>query len=645
MTKRFVLVTLILSWLMGIGFSANAEPLAFTELENNNERSAPEVLCMNAVINGTLSYEDQEDTDCYRICVPANGEISISFQHDYFDTSKKYCKIRLYPAHGDSALWGATVAGNATELNYDAFYLGQGEYDLVVTGEQRTASNYQLMVKFNEAPTGESEYNDSPEAADEMQVNQSHLGALSYEGDIDYYHLKLDAPGEVSLGFSHEYFDHGDAHYKLILTKGIGGQTIRSIKFSGKDSDSLSNAFFLDAGDYYIRIEDDYRWTTIPYAFQMNYTPNDHIELEGNDSFDTATDIPLNTAIKGALSSDGDRDVYRFTLDAPGEIGLSHTHEYFDNGDTHYSISLYNGIGADTFMFSDSLSGKDSDWHRWAVYLPAGEYYLQYEDGYRWSTRPYEFTLNYTALSEIESERNDSFKNSTPIQPNIAYKGSLMNDKDIDYYTFTLDQLSKIEVAFDFEYFDNGDTYFGLDLYTDTRSDSCYYSRELSGKDNALTSYSFYLPAGTYYVAVDKGYRHTARPYAISIAATPCTDAELEWNNSYATATPIELGQAMKGSLRYKEDIDYYRLDIAEACSIQVSFQHEWFDYDDTFYKVFLDGQANDSQRMMELSLSGRDSDFQTNEAMELQPGTYYLSVKAGYGYRHSAIPYVITVR
>lgn len=635
--KKIIRMILFCVFLFAICYSANAEVPIFVELENNDARNTAEVLCMNAIVKGSLNYQDKYDTDCYRICVPGNGRISISLKHDYIDTSNRYCKLNLYPVNGDSPLWSASNAGNKAEVNYYSFYLGEGEYDLVVTGEQRSSSNYQVQVNYTPESHGESEYNNSPETADVILANERYYGSLSYEGDVDYYQLTLDNAGEVSLGFEHEYFDNSSTYYRISISKGISGPTIRSVDLTGKDSDWLSYNFYLAAGTYYVRIE-DYYWTDRPYAFTLNYALNENVELESNNSFDYATVVPLNTQILGSMNNDDDHDVFKFVLEEPGEIQLKHAHEYFDNGSTYYRISLYDGINADA-LFSADLTGRDSDWLRWAVYLPAGEYYLQYEP-YYWTTRPYAFTLNYTTMPNIEVERNNTYKNASAIQTNTTYNGSLMSDDDVDYYVFTLEQLSEVNVNFDFEYFDNGSTYFELYLDLDMRDDANYYVAKLSGRDNQLSSYPFYLPAGTYYIRLES-YYHTSRPYFLSVNAVPCNDVEVEWNNSYGTATPISIGQSVQGSLRYEDDIDYYRIDVTEPCSVRVYFEHEWFDNGSTYYQVYLDGQANNSNRLMSISLSGRDSDIQTKDVYNLQPGTYYLSVDS---YYHTGRPYTITI-
>lgn len=609
----------------------------FTEQEINDYRDGAHVLCLNAEMEGALSYGDAYDVDAFRLIVPASGRINLQLRHDYVDTSSTVVNVSVYWPGRDDQLWWADVPGNQAEISYFGFYLDAGEYDLVLTAKSRNELNYALLASYAEEPNAELEYNDTPDAATPIRPNEDWYGATGVRGDVDCFTLALDEPGAVALGFNHEYFDKGDTFWKVELTQGIAAEVIRSFEVDGRTNEWTTNEFYLDAGTYTVRVEGK-SFTSRPYVLRADYRPDANAEREGNETFETATPVGVNAEIHGALTRREDVDFYRFELDAPGEVVFTHAHEFFEKGDTYYEVSLYNDTRSDARMLSFGITGRQSEFTKNAVYLPAGVYYLQYKTNY-FTTRPYAYTLAYTPAEDIELEWNNDYVSATPIETGVTYAGSLMTRDDRDYYTFSLDEACEVQLAFSFEFFDKGDCYFALSLDTDPRDDTTYLSHRLSGRDNDLLTNPFYLAAGTYYVRVQPDY-HTSIPYALSLQATPRDDVELEWNDSYATATPLALGQSITGTLGSRSDQDYYVLNVDSPCAVSLRLAHEWFDRGDTYYVVAIDPEPSKVNRIASMRLSGRDAE-KRSDPIQLQPGTYYVSVSADH---YSSLPYVLSV-
>ena len=101
----------------------------------------------------------------------------------------------------------------------------------------------------------------------------------------------------------------------------------------------------------------------------------------------------------------------------------------------------------------------------------------------------------------------------------------------------------------------------------------------------------------------------------------------------------MAIGQPMNGALRYDRDVDYYALTVTSATTLRIRFEHEWFDDGSTYFKLALDARPNNSQRLNQWSVRGRDGEL-VSEALTLQPGTYFISVDSNY---HTTRPYVLT--
>lgn len=599
------------------------------------------ILPLNEKKTEIFRYNDNvKDEHIFRLYLPESGSIDINFKHDYIDNGDTYYSMALYPVDSQDALWWTNIAGNRDDIQFYTFFLDVGYYDLYLKPERQAETTYDLYIGYTEDPYCEKEWNNSYDTATLVEVNRPYHGSLAYDGDVDIYGFTLDEPGEVQFQFNHEYFDNNDTFFRMNIRKNAADESILFyVDINGKTSGWISYPFYLDAGNYYIYLG-QYNHTARPYEFNILYTSMDNIELEPNNTFSEATSIDTNIEYFGSLAKENDQDFYVFTLDEPGKVQLNFKHEYFDNGDTFYRISLYDDATNEGRIYTDDISGRNSDYTRDVQFLDAGTYYFNVSQ-YYWTTIPYQFTWSYTPMENIERERNDTYSSATFIETNKEYNGSLVYDGDIDYYTFTLNEPSEIEISFGFTYFDNGDTFFKLALDTTPNNSNRYYAVDLSGRDNDYISNPFYLPSGTYYFSV-WNYYWTPRPYIITVHAKEDQNCELEWNNTYETATPISLGQSMHGSLRYDGDVDIYRLEIDAAATVSLYFEHEWFDDSGRFFTVSLDAQPNNSQRLISMGVGGVDSDIKSEESATLSPGIYYIVVEKNY---YTSKPYTLTVK
>ena len=101
---------LVLILVLGLACALADEPV-FMENEPNDSRDQADVLCMNAVMKGVLSYDNHYDFDWYHLIVPAGGGIQVHFEHAFVDTSSSVCAVRVYHHASDKQLWGTNING------------------------------------------------------------------------------------------------------------------------------------------------------------------------------------------------------------------------------------------------------------------------------------------------------------------------------------------------------------------------------------------------------------------------------------------------------------------------------------------------------------------------------------------------------
>ncbi len=127
------------------------------------------------------------------------------------------------------------------------------------------------------------------------------------------------------------------------------------------------------------------------------------------------------------------------------------------------------------------------------------------------------------------------------------------------------------------------------------------------------------------------------KTYTLLVNAQPDPLAETEWNNEYTQADPIQPGGSVHGSLRYDGDIDRYTFTLLQAQTVRPRFSHEYYNNSDRYWVVSLDAQPNSGQRLQKIDVRGTDGDM--GEAIQLAPGTYYISIEK---YYFLSIPYTL---
>ena len=97
------------------------------------------------------------------------------------------------------------------------------------------------------------------------------------------------------------------------------------------------------------------------------------------------------------------------------------------------------------------------------------------------------------------------------------------------------------------------------------------FSYPLKPSPNIQMTTDLFTAAGVYYVTVEAKAADTA-PYAITIRYKPDPYVEKESNDTYQTATAIELDTAYSGNLSGKEDVDWYSFTLDEPAAVNISF-------------------------------------------------------------------------
>ncbi|WP_217957909.1 S-layer homology domain-containing protein [Acutalibacter muris] len=368
----------------------STDPTVTAEVEENNTITTANVIAVNSQITGSLS--SRSDHDWYSFKLPSDGYISLTFDHDFVDSSGNYWKTVFYTADNkelEHLYWkgNSTTEGTGNKLGLPA-----GTYYLRVGCDAYSSALYNFKVNFTPSDKWEKEFNETIVTANPIPTGTEISGALRSGDDLDWFRFELPEAGTVSLTFAHDFIDSSSNYWKTAFYTGDNKELERLYWKGNSTTAGTGSKIGLPAGTYYLRVgKDTYSSTT--YRFTVNFTPSGKWEKEFNETIVTANPIPTGTEISGALRSSDDLDWFRFELPKAGTVSITFAHDFIDSSSKYWKTVFYNSgnkeLGRWYWKGNGTTAGTGGK-----ISLPAGTYFLRVnKDTY--SSASYRFTVNY----------------------------------------------------------------------------------------------------------------------------------------------------------------------------------------------------------------------------------------------------------
>jgi len=247
------------------------------EIEGNNTVATATTVNVNKTYKGSIWHTD--DVDYYKFTTTENGYIKIDFEHELFDSTSDYWRIRLYDSTGVNLVaggtsnydyFGVTGINSRTPSNIGlpagTYYIKIANYEYSQLGHD---NNYSLKINFTKADNWETEYNSSWENADEIKVNQVYYGSISYSDDEDWYKFSLPSTCEVAIQFNHGAINSTRIYWYVYLYDSTGTLQKLKLNCAGNKESMLSDYVTLEKGTYTIVIT-DYERAAIDYNFSVS---------------------------------------------------------------------------------------------------------------------------------------------------------------------------------------------------------------------------------------------------------------------------------------------------------------------------------------------------------------------------------------
>lgn len=436
----------------------------------------------------------------------------------------------------------------------------------------------------------EVEENNDLQTATSIAVNTSVTGYLSDQYDEDWYVFTTGADGMITVQFDHDKLASKDDYWIVYLYESDGETRIASWYVTGSEN-NLSPEIGLPKGTYSIRVfasDSSYNgYGDLNYQLKVNYTASSYWEKELNSYHGDETPIVTNQTYKGSIMRDEDTDWYKFTLTKSGMVTLQLDHKTLASKEDYWAIGLFQFDG-NNWIYDGKVLGSEN-YLSPEIGLPEGTYLIRVmgvnisHRDYRYDPSTYSLKVNYTESSSWEKELNGSHEAMNEISTNQTYKGSIKDQGDEDWFTFTTDRAGYLQIQFNHEKLATKDDKWTIDLYQFDGEDSvneCETTWFFKGHEDFLSP-KIGIPAGTYclrIMGVDLGYyrSHDYDPstYSFKVSFTGANDWESEPNQEYLQATALPLEKMVKGSM-LKGESDWYKLTLRQDTLCTFVFAHD----------------------------------------------------------------------
>ena len=376
-----------------IGFAENF----FYEAEPNDTNSRYNDLPLNVTMNGSASVlpNGKSDVDTYLFRITEKGYTVLYFEHEDDAENIKdnvAWRITLTDENGNEYFYTSSTMEKSM-LNSGVMGLPEGYYYVTVSSHMYSNIAYSLNVSFVSDSAIETEFNDTQETAERIDVNTEKVGSITSRysvADRDFFTFTMENDGFVVVDFIHEATADDKDGWNITILDSNGKTVYNSVSNWNQEILQTPN-IGLTKGDYFIRIDsDDIYHNSMIYRLILLTVQNTNWETEPNNTPAEADILQLGTTINGAMVETGvdyDRDWYRVSIDTARELNVSFGHiRTNEAGKQGWIVSVLDTSGNIIKSVSVDWDVEEVDF---AVNAGAGDYYILIETGLYFNSNRY----------------------------------------------------------------------------------------------------------------------------------------------------------------------------------------------------------------------------------------------------------------
>jgi len=573
------------------------------ELEPNDTIETATPVKVNTNIRGLMN--NRGDVDFFVITIEEKGEFSIKF-----DGYSQNCNLVLFSENEETELWRTE---GITTYESRVLFLDEGDYYLRISNNGDINVAYSFVAQF--LPNGNISLrsNDSIENAMPILYETEYRGMLPTGQSSNYFMFTVTEPGVINFDFTQGFSNNPNLSYELSIINGDLTQ-FYSLPIQGRQLDYSSGDIFLNIGTYYLRILPGRVWNPEIFTLTMFFEADANIELEPNDTIETATSVAFNTNIRGMINRQADVDFFVVTIEEKGEFSIN-----FDGQSQPFNLAFSSESEESEIWRADGVTASSSP----VFFLEEGMYYLRVSSNGDINAA-YSFMARFAIVENIALNQNNTFDNALPIVFEEVYRGMLQTSESVNYFRFTLPEHGVVH--FDFTHSISGNTgvYYEIDITN--RNTAEFYSISIQGNQLVNRSRDVFLAAGTYYVRVSSGRSWSSNLYALSMFFEADSNIELEPNDTFKTATPVAINTNIRGMINNRNDIDLFVFDVPANGELTVTFEYEMVNISRELH-VFELYNETDGEAFWRGSVMGGRQTSWSSQIIGLGEGTYFLRI------------------
>lgn len=333
--------------------------------------------------------------------------------------------------------------------------------------------------------------------------------------------------------------------------------------------------------------------------------------------------ISLNAQVEDVIASRGGKRTYRMLLSTPGSLSILWQAGEKAAPRKVFTVTLYRDSLASSAVISYELQPSSSRQQTKPMFMSAGVYYLTVEA--RTSDAiPYFLTIQMQGEEHVELESNDTSGTATPVEVNTAYTGSLLTAKDVDWYAFSIDETSAVNVLLGTAGSGNKNSAYALSVYS--AQDGKLLSSVIAlGSTQVSDTGALYLASGAYWVQVAKGSTWVNEAYTVTVEVSQNGVMEAEGNDTAETGNEVPLNEDIHASFGREGDVDCFVFTLENDAVLQPKLTFNPTDSNSRTYVLTLYG-LNQAE-LMKVAVGGKES-AKAFAPIALPAGRYVVKVE-----------------
>ena len=382
-----------------------------------------------------------------------------------------------------------------------------------------------------------------------------------------------------------------------------------------------SESVDLEPGTYYLTIVPPTQLNIGKFNLEVKFTSANNNDVEPNNGTVTSQALTLNTSpITGFISWNDDTDVYKMVVPKAGTININMTSQinYLNaylkdsNGNQIDYKSLNNGSFQSPATWSESFD------------LEPGTYYLSVSKctGFSNNTGTYNLGVKFTAANNNDVEPNNGTVTAQTLTLNAnPTTGFISWNDDTDVYKIVVPKAGNVYINMTSQI-----NYLNAYLKDSNGNQIDYKSlNNGSSQSPATWSESVDLEPGTYYITVSRSSGYTGT-YNLGVKFTAANNNDVEPNNGTVTAQTLTLNaNPTTGFISWNDDTDVYKIVVPKAGNVYINMTSQI-----NYLNAYLKDSNGNQIDYKSLNNGSFQSPATWSESVDLEPGTYYITVSRG---------------